>query len=599
MQVAIVLLSFLVDTSSGFSSYNYFPLTRVCNYPSSVLGASGSESDDYDDWFDDFDPSQFEAYNQDDGFLSQDAQHDYSRDTAADNSNVDLAEVNHLIAERQFMRKTRRFQEADAIRDELLDKHGVMIRDRERLWRSGCSASGSGSRWTSDKRNEFGRKKQSDFGPNGHDYNLAVDAGPNQSSFSEQQIHDLLANRLESKLNRDYRAADRIQEELLNGGVVINDKRREWRADGALFEEFSSRKYVQSSYSASSADTEHIQAMVDERSKAKSERLYGRADEIRDVLFRDFSVTIDDKRREWSIGGSFGSTRNQDRKKFERFQKTPGSSATDDDGRIQELLDERDVARANRDFEEADSIREELLAMNVFIDDHRRQWSIGTTTKQSDAYEQRGGGLLADHEVDEITQLLSKRLEHKRNRKFKSADKIRDQLRDAFNIQIDDRNREWHLVSNEYTMCSSSPAVDEETKEAIGELVEKRAVAKQQKDYSTADSIRDLLMERYMVSIDDRVREWKQLDSSGEGDNQDETRVEHATEVVVTKGTTESGGSNDIDVATLNPEAVKTSRESLEELQQLTIPYLKERLRSMNLPVSGKKAELIQRLLDN
>mmetsp|Transcript_15104 Transcript_15104/g.36998 ORF Transcript_15104/g.36998 Transcript_15104/m.36998 type:complete len:129 (-) Transcript_15104:6-392(-) len=43
----------------------------------------------------------------------------------------------------------------------------------------------------------------------------------------------------------------------------------------------------------------------------------------------------------------------------------------------------------------------------------------------------------------------------------------------------------------------------------------------------------------------------------------------------------------------------ETTSDSLEDLEKLTIPLLKEKLRAMELPVGGKKAELVQRILDN
>ena len=72
--------------------------------------------------------------------------HDYVRDTESDSSNVDLETVDRLLSDRLQARKTGDFPSADAIRDQLLDTHGVTVWDKEGVWRTGASRSGSGMR---------------------------------------------------------------------------------------------------------------------------------------------------------------------------------------------------------------------------------------------------------------------------------------------------------------------------------------------------------------------------------------------------------------------------------------------------------------------
>ncbi|KAL3932000.1 MAG: hypothetical protein SGBAC_011059, partial [Bacillariaceae sp.] len=406
-----------------------------------------------------------------------------------------------------------------------------------------------------------------------------------------------------------------------------------WRADGAPFEapKFASRVYRQSQYSEATEEAEQIQAMVQDRSKAKAERSYGEADEIRDALYADFGVTIDDRRAEWTVGGDFGTTSIPDgnNRQLNPFEKQRGCPPSDQDAQIQQLLDDRDAARKDRDFETADTIRDDLKGMGVFIDDRKRIWSFGRDAgagSDSGEYHRRGGGSLSDEDVEEITAQLAKRFECKRNRHFKSADEIRDSLQERFKVQIDDRNKEWHVVTDNYMMAAGSTPVDEETAETISELVEKRAVAKLQKDYPTADSIRDMLMETYNVVVDDRVKEWQLLDITKSGDSTEDIRA------VVVEDETESESEDEIpedttaavavdledleedlkeiiateleveeeeeeEEETQEEEEVETVSESMEELAKLTIPVLKEKLRELELPVGGKKAELIARIM--
>jgi len=44
---------------------------------------------------------------------------------------------------------------------------------------------------------------------------------------------------------------------------------------------------------------------------------------------------------------------------------------------------------------------------------------------------------------------------------------------------------------------------------------------------------------------------------------------------------------------------MSTTSASREELEKLTVPQLKERLRGRKLPLSGSKAELVSRLFDD
>ena len=49
---------------------------------------------------------------------------------------------------------------------------------------------------------------------------------------------ELLAERLQAKFARDFKTADNIQMGLIDGGVFVNDKLKEWRADGVPFGSF-------------------------------------------------------------------------------------------------------------------------------------------------------------------------------------------------------------------------------------------------------------------------------------------------------------------------------------------------------------------------
>ena len=180
--------------------------------------------------------------------------HDYSRDTSSDASSVDINAVNDLLGKRLTARKTGDYEAADQIRDVLSSEHRVTVFDQDRIWttgenpmpnrggridgRGGRSGGGRG-RGRGGRGGRAGgrgsRDFSSKFGPNGHDYNNANQAGPNSSRMTEAAIHRMVAQRLTAKMNRQFDVADKLQAEMAEDGIFVNDRTKEWRADGLRF----------------------------------------------------------------------------------------------------------------------------------------------------------------------------------------------------------------------------------------------------------------------------------------------------------------------------------------------------------------------------
>ena len=318
----------------------------------------GDETDDYDDFFADYDPSEYDSfdsnsYGNDDGVsygggggggygsrregrggggggrgYGRSRGWEYTRDTSRDSSNVDEATIEDLVRQRSQAKRNRDYETADAIRDQLMDDHQVGIDDREQTWRSGVSRSGSGrgnfrggrgggrGRRGSPHRGGGGRRSKQDFGPNGHDYALSVDAGSNASGWSDQEIHNMIAERLMAKLSRDFGTADAIQVDLVARGVFVHDGIKEYRTDGVPYGDFSERRnnnnprgnptksfgsrsvaYRKSSFStdAEGVSDEMIDKLVAERLNYKMNRDFDKADSIREGLRSRYNVLIDDR----------------------------------------------------------------------------------------------------------------------------------------------------------------------------------------------------------------------------------------------------------------------------------------------------------------
>lgn len=329
----------------------------------------------------------------------------------------------------------------------------------------------------------------------------------------------------------------------------------------------------------------------------------------------------------WSVGGDFGDEHNARRELSHQFStrgymKSQSSLplSQDDEAHVQEQIDERSAAKRDRDFQTADAIREDLLQQyDVSINDKMKLWSVGGAFEETGGrarpargvYTRRGGGNLSEETVEEIQNLLMERYQHKKNRDFESADAIRDQLMNDHDVKIDDRSSEWRIDTDEY-FPSSTGNLAEDTIAEINQKLAERFQCKRDRDYDTADAIRDELRQTHGVVVDDRTKEWyvetieepqysqpvnseeeddffKDLDAALDEQLSDDNEDTSEEEVAIEDG-------DEVEEADDEDDGVSLTEE---ELSKLTIPVLKEKLRDVGLPVSGKKSELIARLLTN
>ena len=408
----------------------------------------------------------------------------------------------------------------------------------ERRGRGGGRGRGSGGRG----RGGGGRK--TDFGPNGHDYELTSDAAPNNSRFSETEIHELLAERLQAKFARDFKAADNIQMGLIDGGVFVNDKLKEWRADGVPYGSFhddggggrggggsmrrnDNQVYTKSEYSGNvegGASDELINKLCHERTKFKMMRQYDKADKVREGLRTKFNVLIDDRLKQWSVNGDFGEEHNQQREIANTFanrgyiKSTSSLSLTEDEEEyIQGHVDARATAKKERNFDSADKIRLDLAQrFDVTINDKLKLWSIGglfeelgeRMGKPKGVYVRRGGGELSTEDEDDIAKMLMDRYHAKKQRNFDAADDIRETLMTTYNIRIDDRSNEWRVDTNDYAQSGDTTLTSADEAKFIDIKLKERFNLKRERSYEEADAIRDELKERFNVKVDDRTKEW-------------------------------------------------------------------------------------------
>eukprot|EP00957_Ditylum_brightwellii_P113225 8634675-Ditylum_brightwellii.AAC.1 len=117
-------------------------------------------------------------------------------------------------------------------------------------------------------------------------------------------------------------------------------------------------------------DIQVIEAAVMKRTEAKTVRDFNLADTIRDGLQNRYGVTIDDRSREWHLSGIEEYVRASD--------SLPLSEETEEVlSYVDKRLEERRLAKKSRDFDVADSIRDELYdSYFIVIDDRTKEWSV-------------------------------------------------------------------------------------------------------------------------------------------------------------------------------------------------------------------------------
>jgi hypothetical protein len=254
--------------------------------------------------------------------------------------------------------------------------------------------------------------------------------------------------------------------------------------------------------------------------------------------------------------------------------------------------------------------------------------------RKQNIYVHRGGqGELSEDDLARVASLVESRAQAKRKGDFHLSDQLGVILKTKYCVKVNEKRREWSIntIKNNsyddvYVPSPMAPKDDpthlmeEESKAFIQKRLTDRLVARKSKNYATADTIQYELKDEYSVVIDDRTKEWKVVTSgddafASEAQASQRSAFVRGNEVSTLEEHLESFFSNSpveedeegdhsstAVVASVEDETVLASKEkdapdeSL-HLSTLTVVVLKEKLRKAGLPVSGNKAELIERLM--
>lgn len=534
--------------------------------------------------------------------------HDYTRDPADAETNVDIGEINSLLAQRLDAKKKKRFRLADSIRDHLRTSFGVEIDDAALLWSASPGASfGGGQRGGPSPRSggpKAGNRQSrgSRFGPNGHDYQRT--GGPMHTScqLSENEIHSLLAERLQCKLDRNYKKADNIQHMMWDAGVRIHDGRRQWRYDGGSFADddgsdsrgrdagkrINQRRSKgagcsKSPYSEpiSREDEAYVTDLIEKRMEAKRIQNYETADGIKDELLNMMNVHIDDSLRSWSVGGNFGDNRRYFDGEEYFFVGDSDKVETPTLGIIKKAIAKRSEYKRRRNYDEADNIRDRLReTFGISVDDKRKCYYFEKEFQVEKEKPKRQKTRANGDDKDD-------------HKEIPWGDEMEDEYGEEGGTFVEETSTGGSQktpmlvpVVDSYAKASGSASsnLSAEDEAYISQRLNRRMEAWNERDFDTANAIEVELAMGFSVDIDDELGQWSvgaaAAECSGSGAGSTVTSTKNKKAIVLGDDATRSRSS--------------TERSTLESL---TIPVLKEKLRERGLKVSGKKGDLIDRLL--
>lgn len=236
-----------------------------------------------------------------------------------------------------------------------------------------------------------------------------------------------------------------------------------------------------------------ILRLVALRESARQARRFSESDAIRDEL-RAVGIELYDKDKEWKA---------KDGRKGKLFTAGPTECVLSD-MEIQDRINEREEARKNKDWAQADALRDELRIMGVELEDRTSTWrtSGGRDGKYSMAPDSRP----LDGSV--VKKIIAERERLRSAKEFEAADELRRQLA-SFGVEVFDDERVWKSADGQQgVIISGGHEVDCFLSESeIAARVVQREEARTAKNWAQADAIRDQLRKQGVELLDNQ-RQW-------------------------------------------------------------------------------------------
>jgi hypothetical protein len=234
------------------------------------------------------------------------------------------------------------------------------------------------------------------------------------------------------------------------------------------------------------------------------------------------------------------------------------------------MVESRARAKRKEDFRLSDQLGDALKTeYGIKVNDKRREWSINTINNSNDdnktvdvyvpspiAPKDDPTHLMEEESKAFIQKRLTDREAARKSKDYAMADIIRDELKDDYSVVVDDRTKEWKVVTSEEDAFASEAQASQ----------------------------RSAFVREKEMSVFEEDLETFFGDAPVEEDEEGEPLSSTTSTALVE------------DEIVLVPEE-KDDMDESSHLSTLTVVVLKEKLRKAGLPVSGRnKAELIERL---
>eukprot|EP00933_Yihiella_yeosuensis_P024973 TRINITY_DN1935_c0_g1_i1.p1 TRINITY_DN1935_c0_g1~~TRINITY_DN1935_c0_g1_i1.p1 ORF type:complete len:404 (+),score=109.09 TRINITY_DN1935_c0_g1_i1:77-1288(+) len=196
---------------------------------------------------------------------------------------------------------------------------------------------------------------------------------------------------------------------------------------------------------------DEIVRLVVSREQARLQKDFTMADQYRESL-QAVGVTLYDKTRQWkSSDGRSGriptfneieAGQTAETLIAQQQESMPSAEAPEgSEAQIKYLIQQREQARANKDFAQSDSIRDNLKGMGVELFDKDKLWKCPSLGLQGAIIGFRSGGHQGPTDM-EISTLVVQREKARQANDYALSDKIRDELR-AHGVEIRDKDKIW------------------------------------------------------------------------------------------------------------------------------------------------------------
>jgi hypothetical protein len=333
--------------------------------------------------------------------------------------------------------------------------------------------------------------------------------------------------------------------------------------------------------------------LIVRRTKARRARNFKLADEILKTLHQN-NVFLHDEKKLWRADGDTFDIKGYQGMEYKKSSQSRPISSREEEY-VNQKLRERSRAKLDRDFDTADDILDELrFIKNVVVDDDSLTWKVTEPIKTEYTYGGRRLNNVPNEELQKIEQLIKERSEAKSRKDFEVSDDILDELKVIHGVRVDDSKKAWFFLPRYDDEMKESHHGDQAWERNEHKMKGKQYGSSQSRSKATSGSkakdgqIR--IPDGISLSFSNEINISKIKNASNSCvQDVDEEYVGNSSRMFDSTKKYEDQGSSSSSLTTQNDD----------ELDKCTVTILKEKLRNAGLPVSGKKAELIERLRNN